>query len=95
MDLDMAEASKTPKYYPKQMGTSSITSPDGRDKHCGFLAIRDEETTVGLAMTSAWELEPHEIAALVAGAPIYLTVCGAGHPPVSLAVGIPPDEVAA
>lgn len=60
-------------------------------KQCGYLAIRDEQTTVGPAMTSAWELEPHELAAIAEGAPVYLTVCGVVHPPVSIKVGTPPD----
>jgi len=60
-------------------------------KQCGFLAIRDEQTTVGPAMTSAWEPEPHEVEAIANGAPIYLRVCGTAHPPVSITVGKPPE----
>lgn len=78
----------------RYLGAPSGWKDDGRDKGCGYLSIRDEDTSVGHAMTSAWELEPHEVEALAKGAPIYLTVCGTGHPPVALKVGIPPDEQA-
>lgn len=37
------------------------------------------------AMQSAWLPTPEELAAIVAGAPIILTVMGKGHPPVMLA----------
>lgn len=42
------------------------------------------------AMETAWEPTPHEIARIVAGAPIILRVLGTGHPPVMLDVGDPP-----
>lgn len=59
-------------------------------KQCANLAIRDERTTLGPIMISAWELEPHEIEALVKGAPLYLTICGEVHPPVEIRIGEPP-----
>lgn len=61
-------------------------------KPCGYLAIRDEQTTVGPGMTSAWELEPHEVEAITRGAPLYLTISGVAHPPVALRVGLPPVD---
>lgn len=76
----------------RYLGAPANWKDDGRDKHCGYLAIRDEVTNVGHAMTSAWELEPHEVAALAQGAPLYLTICGTIHPPVQVRIGIPPDE---
>lgn len=75
----------------RYLGAPAGWKDDGRDKQCGYLAIRDEETSVGPAMTSAWELEPHEVDALAKGAPIYLTICGVVHPPVQLKVGRPPE----
>lgn len=79
--------------FTRYLGAPSDWKDDGRDKRCSFLAVRDEvDPDLGHQMTSAWELEPHEVAALVKGAPVYLTVCGGGHPPVALRVGLPPDE---
>ncbi len=58
---------------------------------CGGLPIRDELTTAGPAMTSAWLPTPEEITRIAAGAPIYLTVVGQGHPPVAMNVGPIPE----
>jgi hypothetical protein len=54
---------------------------------CGGLPIRDEPTTAGPGMVSAWFPTPEEIQRIVEGAPIYLTVLGQVHPPVSMGVG--------
>lgn len=59
---------------------------------CSHLAIRDEDTTAGRAMASAWEPTPEELLRLNAGAPIILTVMGTVHPPVEVRVGYPPKE---
>lgn len=59
---------------------------------CGSLAIRDEQTTAGPGMTSAWQPTPDEIERIKAGASIHLTVLGTVHPPVSMSVGQPPYE---
>lgn len=63
----------------------------------GFLGLplRDElrDVTIGgkvvkcHAMVTAWEPTPDEIERIKAGAPIYLCVLGAAHPPVMLEVG--------
>jgi len=63
-----------------------------RDKHgtCGGLPIRDEMHAPGMPrMVSAWLPTPEELRLLNAGAPIYLTVIGHVHPPVSVGVGMP------
>lgn len=39
------------------------------------------------AMQTAWEPTPDEVAGILAGKPIILTILGTMHPPVSLAVG--------
>lgn len=57
---------------------------------CGGLAIRDENTTAGHGMTSAWFPTLEEIQRIVEGAPVYLTILGKDHPPVSLSVGSRP-----
>ena len=54
------------------------------------LPLRDEIGNHGPQMVSSWQPTPTEIAAIVAGAPIYLTVLGQGHPPVMLEVGVTP-----
>lgn len=54
---------------------------------CGFLRIRDEMNGDVPAMVSAWEPTPAELAALNAGEKVYLSVIGAGHPPVWIWVG--------
>ncbi len=79
--------------------TRNLGAPPGweRDKHgaCGGLPIRDEMHSPGLPrMVSAWIPTPGELAALQAGAPIYLHVIGATHPPVWVGVGLPPAEQA-
>jgi len=43
------------------------------------------------AMQTVWEPTPDEIAAIVAGAPIMLTVLGTAHPPVMVGVGELPE----
>ena len=58
-----------------------------RDGICGTLPIRDEETTAGITMVSAWYPTPEEMGRILAGAPIYLYVVGKVHPPVSMSVG--------
>lgn len=66
---------------------------DGRSDLCGALAIRDiVDPELGPEMVSAWELTDNERAALIAGAPIYLTICGNIHPPIALRVGNPPKD---
>jgi hypothetical protein len=60
---------------------------------CGSLAIRREKTTAGPGMTSAWFPTAEEIARMIEGAPIYLTIIGDIHPPVALLVGEPTNRV--
>ena len=59
--------------------------------HCGTIPIRDEETTAGYGMTSAWFPTLDEIARIASGAPVYLTIIGRLHPPVAMSVGPSPD----
>lgn len=58
-----------------------------RDGFCGGLPIRDERTTAGDTMVSAWIPTAEEIARIREGAPIYLYIVGRVHPPVSVGVG--------
>jgi hypothetical protein len=53
------------------------------------LCVRDFEFGDGTpAMMTAWQPTPAEVAKIVAGQPIYLTILGNAHPPVLLQVGI-------
>lgn len=60
------------------------------------LPVRDElvkDNATGQitpCMTTAWEPTPAELAALNAGAPIYLHLYGTSHPPVLITVGPTP-----
>ena len=51
------------------------------------LPLRDEVVNGTPQMVTSWQPTPNELTALAAGAPIYLTVLGTGHPPVMLTVG--------
>ena len=42
-------------------------------------------------MQTVWHPTPDEMAAIAAGAPIYLTLVGIAHPPVQLIVGSIPE----
>jgi hypothetical protein len=74
-----------------QNSTRTLGAPAGWDKDkdgpCGGLPIRDEETTAGMGMTSAWFPTDDEIKRLKLGAPVHLTLLGGVHPPVAMSVG--------
>jgi hypothetical protein len=65
----------------------------GKSQGYNGLAVRDvlmDEKVNGSntpAMLTAWEPTPDELARLNQGAPIILSLLGAAHPPVLLAVG--------
>lgn len=66
---------------------------EAKDGICGSLPIRDEPHSPGVnRMVSAWLPTMEEIALMVAGAPIYLSVVGTSHPPVWVFVGEPPGD---
>jgi len=77
--------------FTRYLGKPSDWRPDDQGP-CNHLAIRDEMTTAGHGMTSAWEPLPEEIERIKAGAPILLTVLGAVHPPVAMSVGAALDD---
>lgn len=53
------------------------------------LCVRDFTYDDGTpAMMTAWQPTPAEVARIVAGAPIYLTLLGSAHPPVLLEVSV-------
>lgn len=55
------------------------------------LPLRDEVVDGIPTMTSSWQPIPAELAALAAGAPIYVTLLGQAHQPIMLNVGPLPD----
>lgn len=67
----------------------------GKSQGYRGLAIRDElvECTVNgsgtPAMTTAWFPTPEELAALAAGAPVYVRILGTAHPPIQVFTGEP------
>lgn len=71
--------------------TRNLAAPSDWDKAtngpCLGLPIRDERTSAGKVMVSAWFPTSEEIERIQAGAPIYLGVYGSAHPPVSMSVG--------
>lgn len=42
-------------------------------------------------MVSSWQPAPQELAALIAGAPIHITLHGIHHPPIMVSVGDVPE----
>ncbi|MDE1139541.1 MAG: hypothetical protein PW999_07770 [Paraburkholderia tropica] len=54
---------------------------------CDVLHIADVLTESGPFMVSAWSPTAEELAALNAGAPLYLWIAGRSHPVVALTVG--------
>jgi hypothetical protein len=49
--------------------------------------VREDGTPM---MMTSWQPTPNEVAAIAAGAPIYLWLLGTAHPPVMLTVGEAP-----
>ncbi len=77
----------------RYLGAPMGWEPDAQG-HCAHLAIRDVEITEGPCMMSMWEPTPAEIESLQHGAPIILWVVGVAHPPVSISVGLMPEDQA-
>lgn len=60
----------------------------GKSQGYNGLCVRDFNYVDGTpAMMTAWQPTPSEIAKIVAGETIYLTILGNAHPPVLLQVG--------
>lgn len=58
------------------------------------LPLKDEVINGIPMMTSSWQPTPAELAALAAGAPIYVTLIGQAHPPIIVSIGPMPEAVA-
>ncbi|WP_321902025.1 hypothetical protein [Paraburkholderia tropica] len=59
---------------------------------CNVLPIADVMTESGPFMVSAWSPTAEELAALNAGAPLYLRIAGSSHPVVALTVSARGDQ---
>ncbi len=70
--------------------TRDLGRPTGwEERHCGSLPIRDVvDPDIGPQMVSDWIPDAAERAAIAAGAPVRLSVCGVVHPPVAVGVGV-------
>lgn len=65
----------------------------GKSQGYRGLCVRDFDFADGTpAMQTAWEPTPNEIARIVAGEPIILTLLGTAHPPVLIEVPDRSDE---
>ena len=70
------------------MAIEGTTRRIGKAQGYNGLCVKDFAFEDGTpAMQTAWQPTPDEIARIVAGAPVYLTILGTGHPPVRLDVG--------
>jgi hypothetical protein len=74
----------------RNLGAPMDWDRDARGPCCG-LPVRDDDTTAGPGMTSAWFPTSEEIERINLGAPVHLTVLGRTHPPVAMSVGVAPD----
>lgn len=78
-----------------QNATRVLGAPASWDKKAqgpiSGLPVRDEDTSAGRGMTSAWFPTPEEIERIAGGAPIYLTIIGIIHPVVAMNVGKKPE----
>lgn len=73
-----------PVDFPQANRT--FTKPEGwTDLECSPLRVHD----TGQELISCWQPTDEERAAIAAGAPIWLSVCGHGHPPVILSAESP------
>lgn len=79
-----------------EFATRALGAPTTWDeeKHgkCATLAIRDRVSNGSHIMESAWYPTPEEIAAIVSGKPVILSIWSHTHPPVSLNVEVPSGE---
>ena len=64
----------------------------GKSQGYKGLAILDFAYADGTpAMRTSWQPTPAEVAALVNGAPVHITLLGSAHPPILVEVGAEPQ----
>jgi hypothetical protein len=71
--------------WTKVLGAPAGWTPETGGE-CLGLPIREQMNGDVPAMISEWRLTTDEVAAIVAGAPLHLSVLGTAHPPVSISV---------
>lgn len=65
----------------------TYTAPEGQeDSVCDLRVRRSEQGMLGRSTTSLWKPSEEELACLLAGAGVALTIYGSGHPVVSVGV---------
>ena len=65
----------------------TYTAPEGREKDVVDLHVRLHiDQALGAAITSLWKPSEEELACLLAGGGVALTIYGSGHPVVSVGV---------
>lgn len=67
----------------------TLTAPEGMEAEVGAIQARRDEVLGHPCVSTAWEPDPEERAALTAGGPVVLTVMGTTMPPVMLTVQAP------
>jgi hypothetical protein len=71
--------------------TSLFRLPGGTEENDLYVE-RCQDANGRTVLTSTWELDDDDRAAIAAGATIELLVWGHGHPPVAVAVGASMEE---
>ena len=66
----------------------TYTAPEGQEKDVADLHVRRgiDPGGLGMSITSLWKPSEEELACLLAGAGVALTIYGSGHPVVSVGV---------
>lgn len=75
---------------PLRISDATRVLAESQDEYYA-LAIKDEVIDGVNHMTSAWEPTPRELADLVAGGSVRLTILGQGHPPVKVTTQPAPE----
>ena len=65
----------------------------GKSQGYRGLPVRDEVDDGVPQMVTVWHPGPNDVAAIQAGASIYLRILGTKHPPVIITVGDAPEQL--
>lgn len=75
---------KSQGYYGLPVRDDVEQFPEALEHSLATSGVTGPNTPV---MATAWQFSPDELAALNAGAPLYVKLVGIAHPPIMLAVG--------
>ncbi len=64
----------------------------GKEQGYMALTVRRDDFDGTPGLTTAWEPTPIELARLLNGAKVHVSILGLSHPPISLSVGETPRE---